>query len=159
MSLRRPRSGAIEAVLCNEDLLAHILGGHIGPTTLVAVSRVCKAWHSMVRTNETVLRMVALYQGGLTKTIFCGLFAVMPREAVSLPHAMHRRRNGGSYYLFGKPAIDEILAKGGMLAMRDRLAKRSKAIARGRVLYELQNGRSRTEQIWLEDRLHARLLC
>ena len=156
MSLRHARSGAIEAVLSNEDLLAHILGGNIGPTTFVAISRVCKSWHAVARTNEAVLRLVALYQGGLTKTVFCGLFAVAPRDAVLLPHSVHRRRHGGSYHLFGKAAIDAALAKGGMLATQDRIAKRSKAIARGWVTYDLPNGRRPLEQVRLEDRLHAR---
>ena len=155
--MRQLRSGAMEAVLSNEDLLAHVFGGNIGPTTFVAISRVCKSWHSVARTNEMVLRMVALYQGGLTKTVFCGLFALTPREAVLLPHSVHRRRNGGPYHLFRKAAIDETLAQGGMQAMRERLANRSKAIARGWALYELPNARSTLKQIELEDRLHARV--
>ena len=70
---------------------------------------------------------------------------------------VHRRRNGGSYTLFRKAAIDETLAQGGMQAMRERLANRSKAIARGWALYELPNARSTLKQIELEDRLNARV--
>ena len=123
--MRRPQSDIVEAVLTNEDLVTQLLRGTIGPSTFAATSRVCKLWNSVCRSDETVLRMVVLYQGGVTKTVFCGLFAIVPRDAAALPHTVHRRRNGGSYHLFGKAAVDAVLAGGGMPALCVRLAKRT----------------------------------
>ena len=158
--MRRPQSDIIEAVLTNEDLVTQIFRGTIGPSTFAAISRVCKLWHSVCRSDETVLRMVALYQGGLTKTVFCGLFAMVPRDATALPHTVQRRRNGGSYYIFGKAAIDAVLVAGGMPALRVRVAKRAAVVAclgHG-VLHELSVGvgRSTFEQARLEELLHVR---
>jgi hypothetical protein len=159
--MRRPQSGAVEAVLSNEDLVAQILRGNIGPSAFAAASRVCKSWHSVCRSDESVLRSAALYQGAVTKTVLCGLLAVAPREAAVLPHTVHRRRNGGQYQLFGEPAIDAAIADGGMPALRDRLAKRAAAIAWGRCFLNglsVWNGRSALEQARLEDAMHARVV-
>ena len=60
----------MDAVVSDEDLVALILSHGIGPASFTAVSLVCKSWLRVCRSDERVLRGVALYQGGLTKGAF-----------------------------------------------------------------------------------------
>ena len=143
----RPREAG-DAVLTNPDLVAHVLTGTVGPSTFAAASRVSKAWHAACRTNEKVLRLVALYQGGVTRSIFAGLFGVPYREAITLPHTTHRRPNGGVYYLYGTEAVDIVLATGGLPGWLKRIRAPCKAQANWPSLQSPQ-----WEQ---EERLHAR---
>ena len=117
----RDRWAAGDAVLSNPDLVATILSGTIGPSTYFAATLVNKAWRDACRANETLLRLVALYQGGLTRTMFTRLFALTPREATEVPHTTHRRAAGGTYYLYGSEAVDCVLGPGGVAKWRERL--------------------------------------
>ena len=72
-------------VVCDLDLVAHILAGNIGPSAFVAASLVCKGWLSVCRTDERVLRGAAQYQGGLTKGTLIKLFAISSCVADALP--------------------------------------------------------------------------
>ena len=56
-------SEAVDLVLSHVDLVAHILTGTLGPSTFNAATLVCKAWHSVCRNDERVLRSAALYTG------------------------------------------------------------------------------------------------
>ena len=94
--MRRCTCVAGEAVLSNPDLVAHILMGTIGPSTYFAASLVSKAWHAACRADETLLRLVALYQGGLTRTLFRRLFVLSHDEVKALPHAGPRARGCSS---------------------------------------------------------------
>ena len=116
---------AIDAVVSDVDLVALILAGNIGPSGFAAASLVCKAWLSVCREDERVLRGVAAYQGGLTKGVFMKLFAVSSREADALPRAKCLRFGGGHYFLYNADAVDAILAAGGINTWRDRLRHRA----------------------------------
>eukprot|EP00966_Prymnesium_polylepis_P243614 5633599-Prymnesium_polylepis.1 len=85
MSWRRRASGAMDAAVSDDDLVALILSHGIGPASFTAVSLVCKLWLRACRSHERVLRGVALYQGGLTKGAFMKLFAITSKEADGLP--------------------------------------------------------------------------
>ena len=120
---RRSTGSAGDAVLSNLDLVAHILRGTIGPSTYYAASLVCKAWYVACRADETLLRLVALYQGGLTRTIFQRLFALSHEQVRALPHAVRRRPLAGPYYLYSEAAVERVLARGGHARWRERLAR------------------------------------
>ena len=119
---------AIAAVAMDIDLVSHILRGNIGPSTFATASCVCKAWHSVCRNDPRVLRSVAMYTGGLTTTVFCGLFAIPWKSAVChIPHETRIRiRDGMEYRLFSDAAVDKVLdAVGeydGIRGVRARLA-------------------------------------
>ena len=112
-SIQRRRL-VVSDVVSNKDLVATILKDNIGPTTFADASLVCKTWLSVCRSNEHVLRGVAQYQGGLTKGVFMNLFAVSSLEADALPRTSHKRFGGGSYYLYGKDAVNTVLKTDGM---------------------------------------------
>ena len=63
---RKRRIAVTNEALSNPDILAYVLRGHVGPSTFAAVSEVCHAWRAVCRSDATVVRAVALYQGGLT---------------------------------------------------------------------------------------------
>ena len=141
-SIKRPPQAAVQAktdALSVPDVVACILSGNVGPNTFVAASRVCKCWHEICRSDGALLRRVALYQGGVTKAVFCGLFALGPRDAAQLPHTCHRRKGGGTFYLYGSDAIDRALELDGMHALRERIARRARSIARGDTRCALYN--------------------
>ena len=149
-------------VLSDADLISHILRGYVGPSTFVAASRVCKTWHHVCRSDEVLLRRVALYQGGVTKSIFCGLFAVSPTEATALPHSTRHRARGGAFFVYREEAIAKTLADGGVPALRARIAQRARNVASGRSISLIPYHtlpRSCQQQAKLEDRLHARALA
>jgi hypothetical protein len=102
------------------------------------------------------MRTVALYQGGITKGIFCGLFALLPKDASALPHTAHRRTRGGTYLIYGSEAIDRVLTWEGMPALRLRIAKRARSITHGASFSRLTAPRGMTEQAGLERYLHMR---
>ena len=60
----------------NADIVFCILQGNVGPSTYVACSALNKTVNQLCRSSDELLRGVALYCGGLTKAVFCGLFAV-----------------------------------------------------------------------------------
>ena len=142
--LRYLKMKAGEAVLSNPDLVACILSGTIGPSTYFAASLVSKGWRDACRADETLLRLVALYQGGLTRGMFTRLFALTPHEAREVPHTTHKRAAGGTYYLYGQAAVDCVLAPGGFHRWRERLERRPVTTRAPSGSWEL------------EDRLHAR---
>ena len=122
---RRDRTlEAIQAVVSDTDLVALILWGSIGPSSFNAASLVCKAWLSVCRADECVLRSVALYTGALTKGVLMQLLAVTSRHADTLPRESYARLNGGICFLYRKAAIDQILAAGGLSAWRERVRMR-----------------------------------
>ena len=105
---------AIDAVVSDVNLVALILAGNVGPSGFVAASLVCKAWLSVCREDERVLRGLAAYHGGLTKGVFVKLFAISSQEADALPRAKHLRFGGGHYFLYRADAVDAVLAVGGI---------------------------------------------
>ena len=145
--MNRRIRGAGDAVLSNSDIVAHILRGTIGPSTYFAASLVCKAWHAACRADETLLRLVALYQGGLTRTLFRRLFVLTHDEVKALPHAVRRRPVLGPYYLYGEAAVERVLADDGFARWRKRLAKPQRA-----------RWRAPAHRWELEDRLHRRVV-
>ena len=80
---RRERAAALaEAVFGNADVMFCVLNGNVGTSTYVACAAVNKACLHLCDFSEELLRSVALYCGGLTKTVFCGLFAVTWTDAL-----------------------------------------------------------------------------
>jgi hypothetical protein len=136
---RQRTLAVIEAVLSDTDLVASILTSALGPSGFDAACLVCKTWLNACRSDERVLRGVALYQGGLTKSAFMKLFAVT--------------YGGGSYYLYRKDAVDAILANGGLKTWQRRLRLRAENPA----IYVWPSQRSCPLRKFLrEERLHAR---
>lgn len=119
------RHATIDAVLSNPDLIAHILRSNVGPSTFVAARRICRAWLAVCRTDESVLRAVALFQGGLTRTAFRGLFGFTSAESHEYAHTKRLRFGGGEYYLYTQLAVEQALARGGMAQVANRLKRRS----------------------------------
>ena len=117
---------AVDAVVSETDLIALILASGVGPSAFVAAGLVCKAWLRVCRTDERVLRGVALYQGSLTKGAFMKLFAITSKVADALPRSSHKRYGGGSYFLYGADAVDALHAAGGIDEWRKRLCCRGK---------------------------------
>lgn len=125
---KRQRTWAVaNAALCNSDLVACILRGNVGPSTFAVASEVSKAWLAACREDPTVLRAVAHYQGGLTKSKLIHLFAITGRKIEDLPHTTHARRGGGTYSLYCGPAIDKLLSNDGAAAWRLRLQARAQS--------------------------------
>ena len=150
---RQRTLAAIEAVLSDTDLVALILTSALGPSGFDAACLVCKTWLNACRSDERVLRGVALYQGGLTKSAFMKLFAVTTKEADLLPRTTHRRYGGGSYYLYRKDAVDAILANGGLKTWQRRLRLRAENPA----IYTWPSQQGCPLRKFLqEERLHAR---
>jgi hypothetical protein len=114
---------AVNAVMTNTDIVSIILNGNVGPNTLGIASQVCKIWHEVCST-ETVLRAAALYIGGLTRGVFCGMFAVSYAESRALPHAQRKSRNMRIYFLYTQKAVDAVLNAGGSQALRERRRRR-----------------------------------
>lgn len=125
MDSRRRVCKAVDAVVSDDDLLALILSQGIGPTSFTAACLVCKSWLRACRSDERVLRGVALYQGGLTKGVFMKLFAITSKEADNLPRSSHKRFGGGSYFLYRANAVDAVLADNGIKKWRERLLFRA----------------------------------
>ena len=114
---------AVDAVLSNSDLVTLILRGRMSPYMYFAASLVWNTWYEVCRTDEALLRLVALYQGSLTRSAFARLFALPYRQVVQIPHSTHIRMNGGIYHLYDKNAVDTVLAPPfGFKQWRDRLA-------------------------------------
>ena len=109
LARRKRRVAVTNEALSNRDILAYVLRGNVGPSTFAAVSEVCRAWRAVCRSDATVVRAVALYQGGLTMAKLTHLFAITQNQAKGLPHAAHARYGGGAYYLFSAPAVDALL--------------------------------------------------
>lgn len=124
---RQRTRAAANAVLCNSDLVACILRGNVGPSTFAAASEVSRVWLAACRQDSTVLRAVALYQGGLTKSKLIHLFAIAGRKIEDLPHTTHARRGGGTYSLYCGPAVDKLLSNDGAAAWRLRLQARAQS--------------------------------
>ena len=156
---RRDRTlEAIQTVVSDTDLVALILWGSIGPSSFNAASLVCKAWLSICRADERVLRSVALYTGALTKGVLMQLLAVTSRHADALPRESYARLNGGVCFLYCKAAIDQILAAGGLSAWRERVRMRgaNQGCAKPAYLSYSRLACSTRLVAQQEERLHAR---
>ena len=105
-ALNMTSTAVIESVLSSVDLLEHILVDNVGVATYVAVRQVNSATRAVCFGSKTLLRAVALYQGGLSKREFAGLFSLNYQEAGRYPHKHQGRR-----HLFTASAIDQALAK------------------------------------------------
>lgn len=103
---------AVAKVLCNEDLLAIVLGHCLDLKTLSRASRVCKGWSCSMCRSVNILRKAVLSSvaGGLTRTAFTQLFAMTDTVADTYPRTKHRRLKGGFYYLYRGDAICSVLA-------------------------------------------------
>ena len=124
---KRRWCAAVDAVVSDDDLVALILSQGVGPTSFAAASLVCKSWLRACRSDERVLRGVARYQGGLTKGAFMKLFAITSKEADALPHSLHKRYGGGTYFLYRDNAVDAVLSVGGMEEWQRRLHLRAES--------------------------------
>jgi hypothetical protein len=158
---RRCTHDAVSAVFSDADLVTLILAGNIGPSGFAAASLVCKAWLSVCRTDERVLRGAAAYQGALTKFAFVQLFAVSPRVADALPRTSHARWRGGRYFLYHTAAVDAVLGAGGMTGWRRRLQSRAEENGTGsRKRATVRSQRSCLRHCsQQEERLRARACC
>ena len=138
--MKRDRWAAGAAVLSNPDLVFCVLSSGIGPSTYFAATLVWKSWRDACIADETLLRLVALYQGGLTRGMFTRLFALTTLEAREVPHTTRKRAQGGTYYLYGADAVVCVLAPGGFVKWRQRLGSRpvTKRVASGSL--ELEDG-------------------
>ena len=134
----------MDTVCSDPDLVALILRGNVGMSTFESVSLVCKTWLGTCRRDEALLREVALYTGGMTKGLFLKLFAVTSTEAAALPHTVHKRYGGGSYFLYGQAAVNALLAdEGAMAAWRERLRRRGGSPTRYPSVHATQPARHR----------------
>ena len=115
---------AVNAVMTNTDIVSIILNGNVGPNTLGIVSQVSKIWYEVCST-EAVLRAAALYIGGLTRGVFCGMFAVSYAQSRALPHVQRKSRNMRIYFLYTQKAVDAVLDAGGSQALRERRRRRT----------------------------------
>ena len=120
---RRRAKAARDAVMTNADLVCVMFNGNIGPNTLAIASQVCKTWRAACST-EAVLRAAALYTGGVTKGVFCGMFALTYAEARAIPHDERRSSIGRLYFLYSAKAVDAVLVNGGAQALSARRRRR-----------------------------------
>ena len=154
--MERTERTAVLAVVSNPDLIAHVLTGNIGPSTLVAASEVCSTWLEVCRSDGELLRRTALYAGGVTKGTLMGLFAISSQDANALPRTTRPRYPNGFYYLYTEDAIAALVLRGGWRArMRGRAS-----VPRRRHwgLYASTGGRQPRRKLasWqIEERLHA----
>jgi len=160
VSRREHAHRVVASVVSNADLIEHILMGNVGPSAFVAASGVCKMWNGVCRSSESLLRQVALYQDGLTKKYFCGLFAITPGDARHIIHTTHLRSSlsGGMFCIYGVAACDQALALNGMDGLRARLITRLNEQQRCASPY-VRTVSIRTwlrRQARLEETLHAR---
>ena len=139
------RFASNKEALDNPDILACIFR-NLGPSTFADASTICKAWHAVCRTDSTVLRAVALFQGGLTKAKLIHLFALEPDQVFNLPQTRMKRLNGGFYFLFEEPAIDALLGPSGLAEWRLRLRARAESKKRTK-----PPARPRKRQHWQEE--------
>lgn len=143
---------AVNAVMTNTDIVSIILNGNVGPNTLGIASQVCKTWYEVCST-ETVLRAAALYIGGLTRGVFCGMFALSYAESRALPHVRRMSINMRRiYFLYTQKAVDAVLDAGGSQALRERRRRR---ITRQFIEYPPSN--FHTERWRVEEMLHAKV--
>jgi len=149
---RRRTQAATAAVLGNTDLVAHILRDNIGASTLAAASLVSRVWLEACRSDPSVLRGAALYQGGLTKAQLKHLFAIADSTADALPCTRHARRGGGLYCLYEAAAVDTLLGPDGMAEWRLRL--RARAASRWSCLLTPPPHLPRRARWQEEERLH-----
>ena len=152
---RKRRVAVMNEALSNPDVLACILRGNVGPSTFAVVSEVSRGWRAVCRSDVTVLRAVALYQGGLTRAKLVHLFAIAWNEARNLPCTGHLRHGGGTYYIYRASAVDALLGPSGMDAWRLRLYARAESPGSPFKLFPpppYQRRRARWQE---EARLHA----
>lgn len=157
---RRARTAAAaDAVFGNADIVFCILNGNVGPSTYTACAALNNTASHLCRSSEQLLRSVALYCGGLTKTVFCDLFAMRCDEAAVLPHCTHVRWKGGVYCMYGADAVEAVLCQdSGLRALRERRRLRTLALCMTRDACGYQGGR--TLPSWeLEEQLHRRVVC
>ena len=108
------RHSVQSAVLEDADLLSIILAhANLTPERLVGMARVGKAWHAVVRSDGALLLSVARRPRFLTKSTFCGLFALSRREADEFPRRAVPRSRGGFMYMYSGSAIDAVLTSAG----------------------------------------------
>ena len=101
-------------VLLNPDLVGCILSGNVDYKTFVAMSQVCRVWFDVCTSCDAgTLKKVALHTGGLTRSVFTGLFAISWSDAARLPCTTHVSKLGRKYYLYRDQAVDLVLDKGG----------------------------------------------
>ena len=150
---RRRTRAAMDAVVCDDDVVALILSQGVGPASFAAASLVCRAWLRLCRFDERVLRGAALYQGGLTKGAFMKLFAITSKEADASPHSTHKRYGGGVYFLYSNSAVEAVLAAGGMREWRRRMRFRGQHSC---IVGFFSQPDSFRRLAWREEQLHAR---
>ena len=157
---RRARTAAAaDAVFGNADIVFCILNGNVGPSTYTACAALNNTASHLCRSSKQLLRSVALYCGGLTKTVFCDLFAMRCDEAAVLPHCTHVRWKGGVYCMYGADAVEAVLCQdSGLRALRERRRLRTLALCMTRDACGYQGGR--TLPSWeLEEQLHRHVVC
>ena len=136
----------------------------IGPSTWGKMMQVCRAWREICNSDEVALRMVALYTGGLTKGVFCGLFAFSHVEAATFAHTTHCSSRGYVYYLYKAAAIDAALSMGGMTGLADRRKRKRtfaglpKMCATRVIMSNPYHKRLKLAQWEREDTFHARIM-
>ena len=149
---------AVEEVFCNSDLVLTILKDNVGLSTFVACSAVNRMTRALCRSSEALLRSVALYCGGLTKSALCGLLALPWAEASAIPHEVRHRYGGGVFCLYGKDALENVLGeRGGMKGVLERTRARADHAACSHAFGVLSCAASprRPLRAWeLEERLH-----
>lgn len=156
LAKRRRREAVTAEVLSNTDLVACILQFNVGLSTFASASAVSRAWLQACRSDEGVLRSVALYQGGLTKAALMRLFALPSHDADALPRTSHARHGGGRFFLYREPAVDALLGAAGMEAWRCRLRARTQSQGSPSLMRPLRPRYSPRRAPWQEeDRLHA----
>jgi hypothetical protein len=126
--VRMIRHSAQSAVFEDVDLLGTIMAhATLTPERLIGMARVGKAWHAAVYSDGALLLSVARRPRFLTKSTFCGLFALSRREADAFPRCAMPRSRGGFMYMYSGSTMDAVLTSmDGVDGWRRRVALRAK---------------------------------
>ena len=155
------------------DLVARILCGNVGVSTYVNASMVSRTWRDACTRDEPLLRSVALYSGGMTKTLFGGLFALYPNELRAVTHTTRKKQYSPAVYcVYASVAVDEALqllgGLGGLHARRTSSEYRDYVLMLQHIKRCSQleyanprtvrvSGKKRMRQWQIEDMYHAKV--
>jgi hypothetical protein len=146
------RIQVVNAAFDTPDILECILRGNVGPSVLADCTAVSRRWRRACREDASVVRAVALYQGGLTKEKLVHFFHITKEEASQLAHTVHDRGRGGRYLLYGSLAVDALLSGDGLAAWHRRMQTRAKSP----IQYPPPRPKTQIAAFQEEDNLHAR---
>ena len=122
------RQSASSLVLGDADLVALVLAhADLTHASFASVSRVCRVWRTVCRTDEGLLVKTALSKPILRKRDLMRLLALTSEEADSLPRGWQARIPHGFKYIYTHDAVLAALPLiGGMKEWQRRIEERGK---------------------------------